>query len=58
MNADVRQLCSVSAVTANRILGKLVEASKLSKVLVGGHWKYVVPEICISRMKSGKLVPC
>ena len=40
MNADLRELCGVSAATANCILAGLVEAGKLSKVHVGGHWKY------------------
>lgn len=31
MNADVRSLCGVSAVTANRILADLVTQGKLAK---------------------------
>ena len=38
MNADVRELCGVSAATANRILASLVEEEKLSKYREGGHW--------------------
>ena len=40
MNADVRELCGVSAATANRILSSFVEERKLSKYLEGGHWAY------------------
>lgn len=40
MNADVRELCGVSAATANRILAELVMAEKLIKCLKGGHWAY------------------
>ena len=40
MNADVRELCGVSAATANRILSSLVEKGKLSKYREGGHWAY------------------
>lgn len=40
MNADVRELCGVSAATANRILVDLVLNGKLTKVHVNGHWQY------------------
>lgn len=40
MNADVRELCGVSAATANRILSSFVEKRKLSKYREGGHWAY------------------
>lgn len=40
MNADVRELCGVSAATANRILSAFVEKGKLSKNREGGHWAY------------------
>lgn len=40
MNADVRDLCGVSAATANRILAGLVEEGKLVKCREGGHWAY------------------
>lgn len=40
MNADVRQLCSVSAATANRILARLTEEGKLVKCREDGHWAY------------------
>ena len=40
MNADVRELCSVSAATANRILAGLVMEGKVVKSLGGGHWLY------------------
>ncbi len=40
MNADVRELCGVSAATANRILSSFVEERKLSKYREGGHWAY------------------
>lgn len=40
MNADVRELCGVSAATANRILAGLVDEGKLRKCRGGGHWVY------------------
>jgi len=40
MNAGVRDLCGVSAATANRTLAKLVEEGKLIKCREGGHWAY------------------
>lgn len=40
MNADVRELCGVSAATANRILAKLLSEKKLTKNWVNGHWTY------------------
>lgn len=40
MNADVRELCSVSAATANRILSGLVTDGKLVKYHENGHWVY------------------
>ena len=44
MNADVRELCGVSAATANRILAGLVEDGKLSKYREGRYWAYMVNE--------------
>lgn len=40
MNADVRELCEVSAATANRILSGLVKEGKLEKYHRNGHWSY------------------
>lgn len=40
MNADVRELCGVSAATANRILAELVTTEKLIKHHANGHWIY------------------
>ncbi len=40
MNADVREICGVSAATANRILAGLTTEGKLVKCRVGGHWAY------------------
>ena len=40
MNADVRNLCGVSAATANRIRAGLVTKSKLVKYHISGHWRY------------------
>lgn len=40
MNADVRQLCNVSAATANRILAGFAADGKLTKCRVNGHWAY------------------
>ena len=42
MNADVRELCGVSAATANRILSSFVKERKLSKYREGGHWAYSI----------------
>ncbi len=42
MNSDVRELCGVSAVTANRILAGLVEEKELIKVRNRGHWMYKI----------------
>ncbi len=43
MNADVRELCGVSAATANRILAGLVADGKLARHRKGGHWVYKLP---------------
>lgn len=40
MNADVRELCGVSAATANRILARLVVEGNLTKYREGSHWAY------------------
>lgn len=40
MNADVRELCGVSAATANRILSGLVTDGKLVNYREHGHWVY------------------
>ena len=40
MNADVRELCGISAATANRILAGLSEKRILVKGRVNGHWAY------------------
>ncbi len=42
MNADVRELCGVSAATANRILVKLADEDKLQKYRIRGHWSYFI----------------
>lgn len=42
MNADVRELCDVSAATANRILAEYTANGKLSKCRYNGHWAYRV----------------
>ena len=42
MNVDVRELCGVSAATANRILGGLVAGRKLVKYRESGHWAYKI----------------
>ncbi len=39
-NADVRELCGVSAATANRILSGLAEEGRLSRCREGNHWAY------------------
>ena len=40
MNADVRELCGVSAATANRILARLTAKEMLFKSHEHGHWAY------------------
>ena len=40
MNADVRELCGVSAATANRMLAGLTETGVLKKYHINGYWKY------------------
>ena len=42
MNADVRELCDVSAATANRILGEMVSGNELVKQHINGHWAYAL----------------
>lgn len=42
MNANVRELCGVSAATANRILAQGVADEKIEKYRVHGHWSYRV----------------
>lgn len=42
MNADIRELCGVSAATANRILAKLTAERKLVKCTCCGHWIYKI----------------
>ena len=44
MDADVRELCDVSAATANRILGDLATNQKLEKIHMDGHWRYRLPQ--------------
>ncbi len=44
MNADVRELCGVSAATANRILVKLADEDKLQKYRIRGHWSYFITQ--------------
>ena len=46
MNADVRELCGVSAATANRILAELVENGNLVRHRENGHWVYKLFEKC------------
>ena len=45
MNADVRELCGVSAATANRILAQGVADKKLEKHRVHGHWSYRIKRV-------------
>ena len=40
MNADVRELCGVSAATANRILAFWVSKEELIKIRKGSRWVY------------------
>ena len=42
MNADVRELCGVSAATANRILARFTSEGKLAKYRESGHWVYIL----------------
>lgn len=44
MNADVRELCGVSAATANRILSDLVEKGTIIRDREKSHWVYKLGE--------------
>ena len=44
MNNDVRELCEVSAATANRILAGLSAKGKLVRYRENGHWAYRINE--------------
>ena len=44
MNADVRELCGVSAATANRILVSLARKGKIIKYHEVGHWVYRISD--------------
>ena len=53
MNADVRELCGVSAATANRILVELVSIGKLRKYRINGHWAYQMELVeCSKRLNQ------
>ena len=39
-NADVREMLGVSAATANRVLAKMTEESKIQKLRIGKSWGY------------------
>ena len=41
MNANVRELCGVSAATANRVLVGFAADGKFVKYREGGHWAYI-----------------
>ena len=41
MNTDVRELCGVSAATANRILSSLTNKGQLIKTHRGNRWVYM-----------------
>lgn len=45
MNADVRELCAVSAATANRILAGFAADGRLLKCREDGHWAYRLYQI-------------
>ena len=45
MNADVRELCGVSAATANRVLGSIVTDGLLVKRYEYSHWVYKLTDI-------------
>lgn len=40
INADDRELCGVSAATANRVLAQFLAEEKLIKYCKDGHWAY------------------
>ena len=40
MNADVRELCGVSAATANRVLAELVRSERITRKSINGRWTY------------------
>ncbi len=41
-NADVREMFGVSSATANRILAKMTEDSKIRKIRIGRSWGYTI----------------
>lgn len=49
MNADVRELCGVSAATANRILASLVNTKKLARYHRRGQWIYIIYSLQLGR---------
>lgn len=50
MNADMRELCGVSAATANRILAGFASGGKLVKYRESGHWAYILNSCQIRRI--------
>lgn len=41
-NADIREMLGVSSATANRILGKMAEESRIQKIRMGRSWGYIL----------------
>ena len=50
MNANVRELCGVSAATANWILVGFAAGKKLTKCRKGSYWVYVSCDKCLELM--------
>lgn len=55
MNADVRELCGVSAATANRILARMVTDGELVRYHKGGYWMYI-PKLGIWNFSHTKIL--
>ena len=58
MNADVRELCGVSAATANRILASFVAEGNLIKYHEGGHWAYRNHDKWSKKSTDGSILFC
>ena len=58
MNADVRELCGVSAATANRILASFVAEGNLVKYHEGGHWAYRNHDKWSKKSTDGSILFC
>lgn len=44
MNANVKELCGISAAAVNRLLASLTAEGRLVRCRVRGHWTYRRPD--------------